>query len=103
MASLLFLASGLAGSRPARFTSVAAGDVARVKALSERRPHARQKRTDENDQFASLPLHLAAITGNLEIARLLLEAGADVDCGTQMRARRWNVAANEPPRRYGDF
>jgi ankyrin repeat protein/L-ascorbate metabolism protein UlaG (beta-lactamase superfamily) len=36
---------------------------------------------DENDRFSSLPLHLAAIHGHIDIARLLLKAGADVDCG----------------------
>jgi ankyrin repeat protein/L-ascorbate metabolism protein UlaG (beta-lactamase superfamily) len=48
---------------------------------------------DEEDRFASLPMHLAAIQGNVEITRLLLEAGADVDCGDSDESTPLDVAA----------
>jgi ankyrin repeat protein/L-ascorbate metabolism protein UlaG (beta-lactamase superfamily) len=60
--------------------AVADGDVERVAALLKTDPTLAML-PDENDRFNSLPLHLAAINGNIEIARLLLAAGADVDCG----------------------
>ncbi|HVP58896.1 MAG TPA: ankyrin repeat domain-containing protein [bacterium] len=56
------------------------GDVARVKALLSNNPQLVDV-PDETDQWKSLPLHLAATRGNIEIARLLLEAGADIECG----------------------
>jgi ankyrin repeat protein/L-ascorbate metabolism protein UlaG (beta-lactamase superfamily) len=60
--------------------AVVAGDVDRVRELLRTDP-ALAMAPDENDRFNSLPLHLAAIQGNIGIATLLLKAGVPVDCG----------------------
>jgi ankyrin repeat protein/L-ascorbate metabolism protein UlaG (beta-lactamase superfamily) len=53
---------------------------------------------DENDRFRSLPLHHAATNGHIEIARLLLEAGAPVDCGdTDESTPLHNAGLNRHP------
>jgi ankyrin repeat protein/L-ascorbate metabolism protein UlaG (beta-lactamase superfamily) len=57
--------------------AVAAGDSERVAALL--RAHPELVRAPNENQTRDLPLHTAAVGGQLEIARRLLEAGADVD------------------------
>ena len=57
--------------------AVAAGDAARVAALL--RAHPELVRAPNENQTRDLPLHTAAIGGQLEIARLLLDAGAEID------------------------
>ncbi len=57
--------------------AVAAGDRAAVEALL--RADRSLVRTPSANRDAELPLHIAALTGNVEMARLLLEAGAEVD------------------------
>jgi len=48
---------------------------------------------DENDQFLAPPLCLAAIAGNIEVARILLDAGVDVDLGDVDESTPLHVAA----------
>ena len=60
--------------------AVMEGNVERVAQLLKADPGLAMT-PDENDRFNSLPLHLAAIHGHVDIAKLLLTAGADVDCG----------------------
>ena len=72
--------------------AIAAGDVARVKALLTANPELASV-PDENDRFSSLPLHFISMSGNVEIARLLIEAGADVECGDTDESTPLDVAA----------
>jgi ankyrin repeat protein len=60
--------------------AVIEGNVERVKQLLKADPSLINV-PDENDRFNSLPLHHAATHGNIEIARILLKAGADIECG----------------------
>jgi ankyrin repeat protein/L-ascorbate metabolism protein UlaG (beta-lactamase superfamily) len=60
--------------------AVVDGDAERVAKLLQADPGLAMV-PDENDRFNSLPLHHAATQGHIEIAKLLLEAGAEVDCG----------------------
>jgi ankyrin repeat protein/L-ascorbate metabolism protein UlaG (beta-lactamase superfamily) len=57
--------------------AVAAGDAERVAALL--RAHSELVRAPNENQTRDLPLHTAAIGGQLEMARRLLDAGADID------------------------
>lgn len=57
--------------------AVAAGDAARVTALLRAHPELVQAQNENSTR--DLPLHTAAIGGQLEVARLLLDAGAEVD------------------------
>ena len=57
--------------------AVAAGDAARVSALLRAQPEL--VRAPNENQTRDLPLHTAAIGGQLEVARLLLDAGAAID------------------------
>jgi ankyrin repeat protein len=75
---LVFKVLGAAGGEIHQ--AVVAGDTDRVKHLLRADP-ALAMLPDEADPFQSLPLHLAAINGHIEIARLLLETGVPVDCG----------------------
>lgn len=60
--------------------AVQAGDAARVTELLQG-DRTLASTPDPDDQFRSLPLHFAANAGHLEVARLLLDAGAEVDGG----------------------
>ncbi|MCP4546281.1 MAG: hypothetical protein GY835_07435 [bacterium] len=59
--------------------AVIEGDVAAVKSLLRSNPSCIHERDDS--AMHNLPLLTAAISGNVEIAQLLLDAGADVNCG----------------------
>lgn len=59
--------------------AVLAGDAAGVARLLREDPGL--VRAPSEGRFRDLPLHLAAAQGNLEVARLLLDAGADLDGG----------------------
>jgi len=48
---------------------------------------------DEEDQYASMPIHIAAFSGNVEIARMLLDAGADLETGDSDESTPLHVAA----------
>ncbi|HSG28931.1 MAG TPA: ankyrin repeat domain-containing protein [Candidatus Krumholzibacterium sp.] len=71
--------------------AVRAGDVARVRAILQADPGAVNER-DSESQFAELPIHYAATVGNVEIARLLIEAGAQVDAGDSDNSTALGVA-----------
>lgn len=47
----------------------------------------------DQSQYRDLPLHVAAAQGNVEIARLLLDAGAEVDAGDSDLSTALHVAA----------
>jgi ankyrin repeat protein/L-ascorbate metabolism protein UlaG (beta-lactamase superfamily) len=72
--------------------AVADGDAARVRELLRGDPTLAEV-PDEADQFSSLPLHLAARNGHMEIVKLLLDAGTDVDCGDSDESTPLHVAA----------
>lgn len=72
--------------------AVTAGDAARVAEMLKQNPELASA-PDENDQFLSPPLCLAAIAGNIEIAQLLLDAGVDVDLGDIDESTPLHVAA----------
>jgi ankyrin repeat protein len=42
---------------------------------------------DLREKFGHTPLHFASDRGNLELVRMLLDAGADVSCTEHVRAR----------------
>ena len=64
--------------------AIEAGDVALVKQILKDNPGSIHERDDS--QFRELPIQVAAATGNIEIARLLLEAGAEEDFGASAGA-----------------
>jgi ankyrin repeat protein len=78
--------------------AIEAGDLALVKQILESDPSAITQRA--NNQFRELPIHFAANTGNVEIARLLLEAGADIDAGDSDNSTALGVAAM---RKHGEM
>jgi len=78
--------------------AIEAGDVARVKQILKDNPGAVTERAD--NQFREMPIHFAATTGNIEIARLLLEAGADIDAGDSDNSTALGVAAM---RKHGEM
>jgi ankyrin repeat protein/L-ascorbate metabolism protein UlaG (beta-lactamase superfamily) len=78
--------------------AIQANDVARVKQILAADPGATNER--DNSQFRELPIHIVAATGNVEIARLLLDAGADVDAGDSDNSTALGVAAM---RRQGEL
>ncbi|UCG52123.1 MAG: ankyrin repeat domain-containing protein [Candidatus Latescibacterota bacterium] len=71
--------------------AIEADDIARVQQILERDPSAVSQRDD--GQFRELPIHIAAATGNIEIAKLLLDAGADIDGGDSDNSTALGVAA----------
>jgi ankyrin repeat protein/L-ascorbate metabolism protein UlaG (beta-lactamase superfamily) len=71
--------------------AIEAGDLARVKQILKSKPDAVFERDD--NQFRELPIHFAATTGDIEIARLLLEAGADIDAGDSDNSTALGIAA----------
>jgi len=71
--------------------AIAAGEAARVAELLRSEPDLASAQNENATR--DLPLHTAAITGNVEVARLLLEAGADVDGGDSDESTPLHVAA----------
>jgi ankyrin repeat protein/L-ascorbate metabolism protein UlaG (beta-lactamase superfamily) len=71
--------------------AIEAGDVARVKQILQEDPSAISQPDDS--QFRDPPLMVAAATGNVEVARLLLDAGADIDIGDSDNSTALGVAA----------
>jgi ankyrin repeat protein/L-ascorbate metabolism protein UlaG (beta-lactamase superfamily) len=71
--------------------AIEAGDIALVQKILQQDPSA-VTQPDENE-FADLPIHVAAATGNIEIAKLLLKAGADIDAGDSDESTALGVAA----------
>jgi ankyrin repeat protein len=71
--------------------AIEAGDVALVKQILKDNPGSIHERDDS--QFRELPIQVAAATGNIEIARLLLEAGADINSGDSDNSTALGVAA----------
>ncbi|MBU8922835.1 MAG: ankyrin repeat domain-containing protein [Bacteroidales bacterium] len=72
-------------------TAIQDGDVARVKAILKADPDAINESAE--NRFKELPIHMAAQTGNVEIARILIEAGADVDAGDSDNSTALGIAA----------
>ncbi|MBN2072161.1 MAG: ankyrin repeat domain-containing protein [Candidatus Krumholzibacteriota bacterium] len=71
--------------------AIEAGDAARVKEILRNVPEAVNERADNT--FRELPIHFAATVGNIEIARILLDAGADVDAGDSDNSTALGIAA----------
>jgi ankyrin repeat protein/L-ascorbate metabolism protein UlaG (beta-lactamase superfamily) len=99
LALLALLSSAVAVPAGEIHQAIKAGDVAKVKALLSANPQLVGV-SDETDQFQSLPLHLAAISGNVELARLLLDAGADLESGDSDESTALDNAALN---RHGDM
>ena len=72
--------------------AVESGDLARVQELLAVDPGLVSV-PDDDDQFDSLPLHLAARHGHFEITEALLDAGAEVDAVDSDRSTPLDVAA----------
>ncbi|MBN1825517.1 MAG: ankyrin repeat domain-containing protein [Candidatus Eisenbacteria bacterium] len=70
--------STIPASAGAIHDAVRGGDAARVGELLRADPSLAGA-LDESDRFQARPLHIAARAGNVEIARMLLDAGAAVD------------------------
>lgn len=71
--------------------AIEAGDVAGVKAILK--TDASAINSTNPARFNELPIHAVARTGNLEIARLLLDAGTPVDAGDSDNSTPLDVAA----------
>jgi ankyrin repeat protein len=93
---LLCLATPALGGEIHR--AIEAGDITLVKQILQDTPNALTERDD--NQFRELPIHFAATTGNVEIARLLLDAGADIDAGDSDNSTALGVAAM---RKHGEM
>jgi len=72
--------------------AVAQGDVARVQSLLEA-DRSLANQPDDASEYQDLPLHIAARHGHLEVAELLLNAGAEVDGGDSDQSTALDVAA----------
>ncbi len=86
---LLVCASPVSGDPIHR--AVEAGDLAEVQRILQEDPSAVSRR-DQNE-FHELPLHFAARSGNIEIARVLLDAGTDIDAGDSDNSTALGIAA----------
>jgi ankyrin repeat protein/L-ascorbate metabolism protein UlaG (beta-lactamase superfamily) len=71
--------------------AIEAGDAARVQQILASDPGAVSQR--DEDQFHNLPIHTAASAGNVEIARILLDAGAEIEAGDSDNTTALAVAA----------
>ncbi len=88
----LILALGVASAGEIH-QAVRDGDRDRVAALLRSDPSL-VSQADDEDAWLSKPIHFAAMGGHLEIAALLLEAGADLEAGDSDESRPLDVAAN---------
>lgn len=95
-AVMLFAVSTSAGEI---HRAIVDGDVARVAELLRGNP-ALATAPDDGDPYKSQPLHFAAMGGNVEIARLLVATGADVECGDTDESTPLDVACM---RRHGEM
>ncbi len=94
--TLLALAACLiSGAQPALggdiHRAIESGDIARVKEILKTNPAALTER--DTNQFRELPIHFAATAGNVEMARLFLDAGADIDAGDSDNSTALGIAA----------
>lgn len=71
--------------------AVEAGDLAKVEQILQKDPSALTQR--DQGEFRELPIHYAARSGNVEIARLLLNAGAETDAGDSDNSTALGIAA----------
>jgi ankyrin repeat protein len=78
--------------------AIEAGDLTLVKQILAKDPDALNERDD--GRFQEQPIHFAAQTGNIEIARLLLEAGAHIDTGDSDNSTALGIAAM---RKHGEM
>jgi len=78
--------------------AIEAGDLAQVKEILKKDPAALTER--DNNRFREMPIHFAAVSGNVEMARLLLDAGADVNAGDSDNSTALGIAAM---RRHGEM
>jgi ankyrin repeat protein/L-ascorbate metabolism protein UlaG (beta-lactamase superfamily) len=81
--------------------AITAGDQARVAELLRANPDL--IRAQNENAMHDYPLHTAASAGNVEIARLLLDAGADIDCGDTDESTPLHDAAVQRKREMVDF
>jgi ankyrin repeat protein/L-ascorbate metabolism protein UlaG (beta-lactamase superfamily) len=93
---LLCLAISASGGEIHR--AIEAGDVELVKQILEKDPGAVTQPDDS--QFREPPILVAAAAGNVEIARILLDAGANIDAGDSDNSTALGVAAM---RRQGEM
>ncbi len=89
--AILILGASLAGAGDIH-RAIEAGDQARVAELLRADPQLANQ-PDETDRFRSLPLHFAAMHDRVEIANLLLAAGAALEGGDSDNSRPLDVAA----------
>ncbi|MBU1699925.1 MAG: ankyrin repeat domain-containing protein [Candidatus Eisenbacteria bacterium] len=90
MAVLIFI--GIPSAQAAEIhEAIAAGDAARVQQMLRENPDLINERSVNATR--DLPLLTAAIHGNVEIARILLDAGADINCGDIDESTPLGVAA----------
>jgi ankyrin repeat protein len=71
--------------------AVEAGDLALVKQILKRDPGALTSR--DNNRFREMPIHFAAASGNVDMMRLILDAGADIDAGDSDNSTALGIAA----------
>lgn len=79
VAAIVLLAWAIPATAGEIHQAITEGNTARVAELLRGDPDLAVA-VDENDRFLSLPLHTAANMGNVEIARLLVNAGSEIDC-----------------------
>lgn len=89
ISAFLCLAPPVSGGEIHR--AIEAGDIELVKRILEEDPSALSQLDDS--RFREPPLLVAAAVGNVEIARALLEAGADIDAGDSDNSTALGVAA----------
>jgi ankyrin repeat protein/L-ascorbate metabolism protein UlaG (beta-lactamase superfamily) len=88
-----FLICGIAAAHASNFhRAIEAGDQTRVSEMLRADPQLANQ-PDESDPYRSLPLHFAAMHGHVEIAKMLLAAGAKIDGGDSDNSRPLDVAA----------
>ena len=78
--------------------AIEAGDLAQVKEILKKDPAALTER--DNNRFREMPIHFAAASGNVEMARLLLDAGADINAGDSDNSTALCIAAM---RKHGEM
>ncbi|MFH1313728.1 MAG: ankyrin repeat domain-containing protein [Candidatus Eisenbacteria bacterium] len=92
VAGMILLSLVLYASAGEIHQAIVGGDVEQVGKLLKANPELANQ-PDETDQYNSLPLHIAAREGQVEAARLLLKAGAALECGDSDETTPLGVAA----------